>query len=464
MSIELTQKIEDLKKTIEAGGYNSAPGSLTQGSSLQMEDLDPVMNVATFKDESIKLQKIFKVTPAKGTLVQFNRQLDYGIFGGSATLEGAVGQEETSSYVRAVVPMAYYVHIRRYTLQANMIQAFDGVKAEDRVEEDAALKIAGDIEFHLFRGKELYSNNGVFDGSPLAMSDSEPGMMGLDPQIRSSDFDDSTKDLMFAEYGADRSVVINQNGVLSQSTVEDIYADAQMNHGRPEKLYLDPLTHSAYNKIYQSKERIFLAGSPQQATGSSLKEQWVAGGTISLESSRFLSAKTAPARARLNTPNAPTIGLAQNADSTTLLINEVYQYSVTAVGDAGESAPSAASSITIGANGNRVDITITPAGGLAARYFNVYRSLAGGTKMAFIGRVKNSGAGTTAFRDLNNKIPFSITAFALDMRGMNIAELSPFKSVELAMTELSKPKAYFRFCCMVAKLPRFNILVDNVRN
>lgn len=461
MSVDM-QKLEELKKALEAGGYNAAPGSLTQGSALQMEDLSPVMNVATFDDSKIKLQKIFKVVPAKGTLVQFNRQLDYGVFGGSAVLEGAVGQEETSSYVRAVVPMAYYVHVRRHTLQANMIQAFDGVKAEDRVEADAALKISGDIEFHLFRGKAMYSNAGVFDGNPLAMSADEAGMHGLDPQIRVSDSDRNTQDLMFNEYGADGSVAINQGGTLTQSTIEDVYARAQMNHGAPEKMYLDPLTHSAYNKIAHNKERIVLAGSPQAATGASLKEQWVAGGAIALESSRFLSAKTSPARARQNTPAAPSASSGQSAGSTSFLLNEVYVYSVTAAGDAGESPASADVSVTISANGNQVALTITPAGGIAARYFNVYRTRAGETRKAFIGRVKNSGAATTTFVDLNNRLPFAISAFALDMRGMEIAELSSYKSVELAMTDLSKPKAFFRFCTLTVKLPRFNILVDNV--
>lgn len=462
MSIDI-QKIQDLKKALEAGGYNAAPGSLTQGSALQMEDLSPVMNVTTFDDSTIKLQKIFKVVPAKGTLVQFNRQLDYGIFGGSAVLEGAVGQEETSSYVRAIVPMAYYVHVRRHTLQANMIQAFDGVKAEDRVESDAALKIAGDIEFHLFRGKSMYSNNGVFDGNPLAMAPNEPGMMGLDPQIRVSDSDQNTQDLMFNEFGGNSSIAINQGGTLTQSTVEDVYSKAQMNHGAPEKIYLDPLTLSAYNKIAFNKERIVLAGSPQNATGASLKEQFVAGGALAIESSRFLSAKTSPSRPRLNTPSAPTSATSsQSAGTTSFNAGEVYNYIVTASGDAGESSATTVSPVTIATTGNQVSLTITAAGGVAAQSFNVYRSLAGGTTTALIGRVKASGAATTTFIDLNNRTPYAITAFALDMRGMEIAELSSYKSVELAMTDLSKPKAFFRFCTVISKLPRFNVLVDNV--
>lgn len=458
----MLEKIQELKKAIEAGNYNAAPGSLTQGSALQVEDLSNVMNVATFSEKAIKLQKELKVVPAKGTLVQFNRQLDYGILGGSAVLEGAVGQEETSNFVRVVVPMAYYVHVRRVTLQSQMVQTFDGVKAEDRAAADAALKLAADVEFHLFRGKSAYSNAGVFDGNPLATSEAEPGMHGLDMQIRQSDGMLNSQDLMLSEYGADSSVAINQNGVLSQSTIEDVYSRAQMNHGAPEKLYIDPLTHGAYNKIAHSKERIVLAGSPQQATGAQLSEQWVAGGAISIVSSRFLSGKTSPARPRLGTPNAPSIAAAQVADSTTFVNGEVYSYAVTACNEIGESPLSAAASVTISANGNRVELTITPASGIGALYFNVYRSVAGGTVRKFIGRVKNSGGATTVFVDKNARIPGFVTGFALDMRGIEICELSPFKSVELARTDLTMPKAYYRFCALAVKLPRFNILVDNL--
>lgn len=459
----MIEQIEALRKALEAGGYNVAPSSLNQGSALQMEDLSPVMNVATYEDKHIKLQKVLKVSPAKGTLVQFNRQLDYGIFGGSAVLEGAVGQESTSSYVRSVVPMAYYAEVRRVTIQSQMVQTFDGVKSEDRAEADAALKIAGDIEFEVFRGKEAFSNAGVFDGNPLAMSPM-PGMQGLEPQIRQSDFLSSTQDLQFNEYGSNRSIVFNQNGILQQSTIEDGYAQASMNHGSPEKLYLDPLTHSAYNKIAFPKERIVLAGSPQQSTGANLKEQNVAGSVVTIESSRFLSGKTGVARPRVGTPSSPTFANAQAANSTSFAAGEVYQYSITAVNELGESSASATSAVTIAVAGNQVNLTITPAGGISARHFNVYRSDAGSLSQKWIGRVINSGAATTVFNDLNNKTPGFVTGFMLDMRGLEIAELSPYKSMQLAMTDLSIPKVSFRFCATVAKLPRFNILIDNLRN
>jgi hypothetical protein len=62
--------------------------------------------------------------------------------------------------------MAYYSHLRRVTLVANLVETVDGKKAEERAASDAALKLAGDIEFDLFRGKADFSNAGVFDGNP----------------------------------------------------------------------------------------------------------------------------------------------------------------------------------------------------------------------------------------------------------------------------------------------------------
>jgi len=461
MGIDIS-KLEELKKALEAGGRNAAPGALNQGSALQSPDLSPVMNIACFSDEAIKLQKVFKVTPAKGTLVQFNRQLSYGSLGNSAVLEGGVGADNTSDYVQEVVPMAYYVHTRRATMQAQLIESFDGVKADDRMAADAALKLAADIEQAIFQGKSAYSNNGVFDGNPAWVSQSEPGMHGLDIQIRSSDGNLNTQDLMLNEYGADSSVVINQNGVLSQTTIEDVYSRAQMNNGNPKKIYIDPLTHGAYNKVSHTKERIILAGSPQNATGASLNEQFVAGGALSIESSRFLSGKTNPKRPTYNTPDTPSIAAAQAANSTSFLAGEVYQYAATAAGDLGESPWSTTSSVTIAANGNQVAITITPAAGIAARYFNMYRSRAGETKKEFIGRVVNNGAATTVFTDLNNRIPGFVTGFALDMDGMELKELSSFKSKSLAETDLSSVTAYYRFVALQVALPRKNLLIDNL--
>src|SRR5216683_3075555 len=290
----LNEVTQALLKALEAGNYNAAPSTLVQGSALQIEDLSPVMNNVTYDDSHIKLQKMLKVDPVKSTLAQFDRQLSYGIFGATAQNEGAVGQEEMSEYVRIVVPMAYYSHVRRVTVVANLVATVDGVKAEERAASDGAKKIAGDIEFDSFRGKADFSNAGLFDGSMLAI----PGL---------------------------------------------------------------PNILSAYNKISFGKERIILAGAPQDATSADLRRQWVSGGTVNVEASRFLSGRTRPATARSSSPGAPSIALTDNAAQGTSAPAGTYNYYASAVNERGESVKSTSVTVTIAA-GDSVTVTITPPG------------------------------------------------------------------------------------------------------
>jgi len=460
MATEVTQA---LLKALEAGNYNAAPSTLVQGSALQIEDLSPVMHNVTFDDSHIKLQKMVKVDSCKSTLAQFNRQLSYGQFGGSAQSEGAVGQEETSDFVRIVVPMAYYSHIRRVTVVANLVDTSDGTKAEERAASDAAKKLAADIEFDLFRGKADFSNAGVFDGNMAAIP-GLPNMLGLDAQIRQSDAERNSQDLMFGEYGSDDTVIIGGGGVLSQDMIEDASVRSAMNLGNADKLVVDPKVLSAYNKLAFGKERIMLAGSPQDATGAELRKQWVSNGTVGIEASRFLSGKTRPASPRSNGPSAPTTVTSAAVAGTSAITAGTYVYYVTSVNELGESPKTLATGTLTFAAGDQVTLTITPPGSGTIRYFNVYRSAAGGTQATarFIGRVALAATATTAFVDLGNKRPGFVTGFLVQGDTMAMKELAPYSRLKLAVSDLSIPEAHFRFCTLATMQPRKNVLIDSL--
>lgn len=458
MASEVTQA---LLKALEAGNYNAAPSTLVQGSALQVEDLSNVMQVVTFDQKSIKLQKGMKSETCKSTTAQFDRQMSFGIMGGSAQAEGAVGQDEDSQFARVVVPMAYYSHQRRVTVVANMIATVDGVKAEDRAAEDAAKLIASDIEFDLFRGREDFSNAGVFDGNMAAIP-ALFNMMGLHAQVLMSDSERSAKDLMFAEFGSDESVTVAVGGVLTQDAIEDSHLKSTLHHGEADLLYVDPRALSAYNKISFGKERIVLAGSPQDATAAQLKRQWVSGGTVDIEASMFLQGKTRPAPARASSPAAPgTVTPTVGAGTSSLAIGTYYYY-VSAVNELGESPVSAVVTATTTALGDQVSLSIPST--TNARYFNVYRTNANAPAATakFIGRVASAGAAATTFVDLGNKKPGSSTGFLVQKDTMGIKELAPYSRMKLAVTDLSLPEAHFRFCSLAVYQPRKNTLLTNV--
>lgn len=460
MASELTTS---LLKALEAGNYNAAPSTLVQGPSLQIEDLSPVMQLVTFDDSHIKLQKMLKVESCKSTLAQFDRQLSYGIFGASAQVEGAVGQEEDAAFARIVVPMCFYSHIRKVTVVANMVQTLDGVKAEDRAARDAAIKLSADIEFDLFRGKADFSNAGVFDGN-MAVIPALPNILGLDPQIRMSDVERNAQDQMFAEYGSNESAIVAVGGVLTQDSIEDSHVKSTMQHGSADKLLVDPKVLSAYNKIAFGKERIVLAGSPQDATAADLKRQWVSGGTVSIEASRFLSGKTAPAAPRSTGPTAPLTVVAAVSGTTAAVPVGTYVFVVTSVNELGESPATLASGTLTVTAGQQFDLTITPPAAGTVRFFNVYRTAGGGALASakFIGRIANSGAATTVFNDLGNKKPGFVTGFLIQGDTMAVKELSPYSRMKLAVSELALPEAHFRFLTLAVMQPRKNVLLDNL--
>jgi hypothetical protein len=466
--MDLMDRITELAKALEGGGYGAAPSTLIQGAALQIEDLSTTMHNVCFEDKHLVLAKKLKVESCKSTLAQFDRQLSYGTFGGSAQVEGGIGQEETGDIVRVTVPMAFYSHTRRVTIVANMVATVDGQKAEEREAANAAKKIAGDIEFECFRGAADFSSSGLFDGNPSAVANL-PGMHGIDLQIRQSDSQRNARDLMFAEYGSDESVVISVGGTLTQDKIEDAWTRSNMNFGTAEDLTLDPITLSNYNKLAYAKERIVLAGSPQDATGASLAKQWTSGGTVKLAASRFLSAKTKPAQARANGPLPPVSvapASATDAAAVTLFqINQVYTYAATSCNEVGESVKTAAVAVTIAATGDKVNVVIThPASGVV-RYFNVYRTLPGGKAGTekYIGRVVvAAGASTTTLVDLGNRLPGFVTGFLLQDDTMGMKELAPYSRLKLAVTQLDQPEAHFRFVTLAMFEPRKNVLMDNI--
>lgn len=458
---DLVKTLENLVKTLEAGNYNVAPSQLVQGSALQIENLETVMHNVTFDDSHIKLQKMFGVKKAKSLLVQFNRQLSYGRFGGSAQREGAVGDVDVGDYIRATVPMSFYSHIRRVTVAANMVETIDGKKAEDREADNAALKLAADIEFDAFKGKADFSNAGVFDGNPLAMPEL-PNMLGLDAQIRQSDIMVSTQDLMFAAYGSNQSVVLSKNGALDQPIIEDAALRSRMNMGKAEMLVVDPVAMSGYNKAIalgsgaNSIQRIVLAGSAQDASGADLRRQWVSNGTVSLEDSRFLSGKTAPLRPMIGAPAAPASGAPAAAGSGALIPAGTHAYVITAENERGEGPATSIGSVAVLA-GQYVSFTITAQAGVT--HFNVYRG-ASAASAKYIGRVKADGA--TLFTDLGNKAPAFTTGYLVQKDCWGFHELAPYSRLKLAISDLSVPEAHFRFLSLAGYQPRKNVICDNL--
>jgi len=266
-------------------------------------------------------------------------------------------------------------------------------------------------------------------------------MRGVDLQVRASDYERNGQDLMFASYGSNATVVFSAGGAaLTQSLIEDIAVRSALNMGRADKLMLDPSSLSAYNKISQAKERIVLAGSPQEATGSHLRTQWTSSGAITLEMSQYLRKQISPINQSIvGAPAQPTLASADGGAAGSLLAAAAYTYAVAAVNGYGEGPLSAYSTVTPALAGNKVTLTIGAVAG--ALYYRVYRTAAGvaatvAPGVLFIGNIAAGPAGAT-FTDLGNLAPGALTGFLIQKDTMHLGELSGFKKLQLGISQLS---------------------------
>ena len=224
---------------------------------------------------------------------------------------------------------------------------------------------------------------------------------------------------------------------------------------------VDEFVLSAYNKIAFAKERIVLAGAPQESTGAELRQQFTAAGPVSVESSGFLRGKVKPNRPRLGALAAPSaIALADLGANGTSLLAGAYVYYVAAENERGEGYASASQTITIAA-AHSISVTINAVAG--AKLYNVYRSAAGGSASTarFIGKIKQ-GVANPVFIDLGNRLPGSVTGFLVQGDSMEIGELCPYTRAPLARGDLSDIEAHFRILALGVMAPRWNVLLDNL--
>jgi hypothetical protein len=270
---------------------------------------------------------------------------------------------------------------------------------------------------------------------------------------------------MFAAYGSNQSVVLSKNGALDQLIIEDAAVRSRMNMGKAELLVVDPIILAGYNKAIalgagvNSLQRIVLAGSAQDASGASLRRQWVSAGTVQLEDSRFLSGKTAPNRPMIGSPAAPAFSVQPAAAGSGSLLPALTdaKYLITAENERGESVGTLSNAVSPAA-GEIVTFTITAQAGV--KFFNVYR----GTTEAdakYIGRVLSTGA-AVVFTDLGNKWPGFVTGYLLQKDCWGFHELAPYSRLKLAISDLSMPEAHFRFLTLAGYQPRKNVIVDNL--
>lgn len=458
--------IEALNKAISAGyGGAGKPTDLVYGGVLQAESLEATLKSVTFDMKNLKMWPAISVDKAYNLFEQYNRLISYGSDSAPYIGEGGAPQEEDSTYVRDGQKIVFFGTRRRVSHQMTLVRTTVGDIVAQQAKE-GTMHLLKNVERELYWGHAHYMNqtSGAMSGSDADLPSSSIAMSGLLKQLLKGDSDANMRSGDFEGYGAASSIAQDLAGnVMTQDDVERLAVIALENFGSPSELHIEPAALSAFVKQFYPQFRS-APGLASQTVGYDVSKIQTTAGAIDLKPNLFLRPRAGVRAQAVNTlaPAATFTASGANAGTGGKLAAGVYQLKVTAVNDAGESAPVASGAVTVGA-GENIDVTIgsVPAG---VKTWKVYISAPGGAAGTekFAGNWANTGAGVYRLR--GDKQAGLGEAFLLDMSAecMKFKQLAPLSKINFAIVMTALEFAIVLYGALFVYTPRFNCLFTNV--
>jgi hypothetical protein len=460
--------IEALNKAITAGyGGAGKPTDLVYGGVIQAESLEATLKSVTFDMKNLKLWPAIAVDKAYNLFEQYNRLISYGSDSAPYIGEGGAPIEEDSTYVRDGQKIVFFGTRRKVSHQMTLVRTTVGDVVAMQAKE-GTMHLLKNVERELYWGHAHFLNRstGANDGSDASLPSNSIAMSGLLKQIKKGDTDVLQRSGDFEGYGDARSVIQDLAGnVMAQDDIEQLAVIALENFGAPSELHMEPAALSAFVKQFYPQFRS-APGLSNQTVGYDVSKVTTTAGVIDLKPSLFLRPRGL-ARALAVGPLAPSVaGMAASAaasGSGSAYLAGTYQIKVTAVNDAGESAPIQAAAAAVVAAGQNIVLTISgmPAG---VKYIKAYVSAAGGAvgTEQFVGNFAN--AGNTTYSLANRKQPGLGEAYLLDMsaENMKFKQLAPLSKINFAIVTTALEFAIVLYGALFVYTPRFNCVLENV--
>ena len=458
--------IEALNKAITAGyGGAGKPTDLTYGGVLQAESLESTLKSITFDMKNLKFWPAVSVDKAYNLFEQYNRLISYGSDSVPYIGEGGAPQEEDSTYVRDGQKIVFFGTRRRVSHQMTLVRVTVGDIVAQQAKE-GTMHLLKNIEREMYWGHGHYMNQstGAMSGSDADLPSNSIAMSGLLKQLLKGDTDAQMQAGDFLGYGDSSSIAQDLAGnVMAQDDIERLAVIALENFGAPSELHVEPAALSAFVKQFYPQFRS-APGLAGQTVGYDVAKVQTTAGSIDLKPNLFLRPRAGVRALAVNAlaPAATFTVSGSGVGSGSSLGAGVYQVKVTAVNDAGESSPVAASAVTLTAGQNlQVAIGSVPAG---VKHWKLYISAAGGAAGSekFAGNWANAGAGN--YVSSGAKIAGLGEAFLLDMSAecMRFKQLAPLSKINFAIVTTALEFAIVMYGALFVYTPRFNCLFRNV--
>ena len=460
------EEIESLNKAIVAGyGGAGKPTDLTYGGVIQAESLEATLKSVTFDMKNLKLWPAVSVDKAYNLFEQYNRLIGYGSDASPYIGEGGAPQEEDSTYVRDGQRIVFFGTRRKVSHQMTLVRTTVGDVVAQQAKE-GTMHLLKHVERELYWGHAHFTDAfGNQTGSQSDLPVNSLAMNGLLEQLMKGDNDVQMRSGDFEGFGDLRSIAVDLAGaVLQQDDVEELTVIALENFGAPTELHIEPVALSAFVKQFYPQFRS-APGLANQTVGYDVSKVTTSAGSVDLKPNLFLRPRSGPRAQAVNAqaPAATFAAAAAAAGAGSSLAAGAYRVKVTAVNDAGESAPVVAtgSPVTLLAGENiATTMSSVPAG---VKYFRLYVSAAGGAAGSekFVG---NYSSAQSVLRYNGSKQPGLGEAFLLDLSAecMKFKQLAPLSKINFAIVTTALEFAIVLYGALFVYTPRFNCFLKNV--
>ncbi len=447
-------KVDALQKALSiAQNYGStAPGSLTGGSALAVEDLDRTLKLVTHGLEHLKLWKDIIKEKVTQTVHEYNVQNSYGQEVNPFFNMGGTPQATDANYDREFIQVKYLGTQGQVQHNLTLIQAAHGPVIAREVKNKTVELLARNERFMFEADSDI--NSLEYDG--------------IDKQIRAKMAQSQYKSTAFAGYdsvGASDSVVVDVRGPLDDIVAEELALTNVNNFGMAMDMYLGTDIHSIFSRNYYLKQRT-LPGETL-TSGNRVKEHT---GSIDyrFKPSLFNRPRISPLASTVSAQSAPTLASfdASSTDASSQFKSSdagTYGYKMSMVYADGETVPSGEISGSVAA-GKIVKGTPTYSG--TPLYANVFRSPknGAGANWQFIGRVALIASGSAVTIDANARLPGSARAYLLmhDSDVLCWKQLGSMIKYDLAVTDTSYRWLQLMYGTPLISAARKNTIGDNL--
>lgn len=448
------QEVEELNKALSISqNYGStAPGSLSQGGALSVEDLDRTLKLVTHGLEHLKLWKDIIKERVPQTVHEYNVQNSYGQEVSPFFNMGGTPTSTDARYEREIIQVKYLGTQGQVQHNLTLIQAAHGPVIAREV-KNKTIELLARNERAMFEADSSI-NSLEYDG--------------IEKQIFDKQSDSTYKSTAMAGYdsaGSDDKVILDVRGDFDDEVSEEMALKNVNNFGMAMDCYLGTDVHSKFSRAFYAKQRV-LPGETL-TSGQRVKEH---NGTLDFrfKPSLFNRPRKSPLASSISAAAAPSLanGLSPSDAASEFAASDVgsYSYKISAVYSDGETLPSSAVTIAVAA-GDKVTVEISYSG--VPLYFNIFRAPIGTTSgHEFTMRIAPAGSAVAHNIDFNSFLPGKARAFLLmhDSDCLSWKQLGSMIKYDLAVTDTSYKWLQLLYGTPLISAGRKHVIAKNINS